>query len=108
MKKKDSQPASRRLAAHQSGRAIAAVASKFDGSLRGVKYVVTFGRGLGRGLEVPSHPSYALFPSSSPKGRREKSSTRLFTDPSRGVRTERLPAPSVYVRLTFRNLQYFS
>ncbi|MDX6403920.1 MAG: hypothetical protein QOH70_1375 [Blastocatellia bacterium] len=31
--------ASLRLAAHQSGRAIAAAASKFDGSPRGVKYV---------------------------------------------------------------------
>jgi hypothetical protein len=42
MKKKGLQPANRRLVAHQSGRAIAAVASKFDGSLCGFKYVITF------------------------------------------------------------------
>jgi hypothetical protein len=36
--------ASPRLAAHQSGRAIAVVASKFDISMCGVKYVVALER----------------------------------------------------------------
>jgi hypothetical protein len=40
LKKKSSQPASHRIAAHQSGKAIAAVASKFEVSPRGVKYVI--------------------------------------------------------------------
>src|SRR5712672_3481465 len=63
--------ASPRLAAHQSGRAIAAAASKFDRSPRGVKYVATVSTFDGETVETVTVISSAFLITALKRGANE-------------------------------------